>query len=137
MAAQRFVVRRVTRRDVAKVIAGVGVGAAVLGGRGLFSPARARQDGPLNITFIQGVIADEFYITMECGMRAVAESLGVNLTVTGPDAFDFTLQTPLLESVVQSAPDGIVMAPNDVEAMIAPIQAAIDAGIPVLCVDTT
>jgi ribose transport system substrate-binding protein len=137
MAAQRFIVRRINRRDMAKGIGGVGVGAVVLGGRGLVSPARARQDGPYNITFIQGVIADEFYITMECGMRAVAESLGVNLTVTGPDAFDFTLQTPLLESVIQTAPDGIVMAPNDVEAMIAPIQAAIDADIPVLCVDTT
>ena len=30
-----------------------------------------------------------------------------------------------------------MMAPNDRKGMIAPIQAAIDAGVPVLCVDTT
>src|SRR5687768_13733503 len=137
MGEQRRVGRPATRRDLAKGMAGVGVGAAVLGGRGLLSPARARQGGPYNITFIQGVIADEFYVTMECGMQSAAEDLNVNLTVQGPTAFDFTLQTPILEAVVQTQPDGIVMAPNDAQAMIAPIQAAIDAGVPVLCVDTT
>ena len=137
MGEQRWVVRRLNRRNLARGMAGLGVGAAVLGGRGLARPARARQGGPYDITFIQGVIADEFYITMECGMRSVAESLNVNLTVQGPERFDFTLQTPILQAVVQAQPDGIVMAPNDVQAMIAPIQAVVDAGIPVLCVDTT
>jgi ribose transport system substrate-binding protein len=47
------------------------------------------------------------------------------------------LQTPILNAVVQSAPSAIMMAPNDRQGMIAPIQAAIDAGVPVLCVDTT
>ena len=137
MGEQRWVFRRVTRRDLAKGMAGAGVGAAVLGARGLVAPARARQDGPYNITFIQGVIADEFYVTMECGMRSVAGSLNVDLTVQGPQRFDFTLQTPILDAVIQTQPDGILIAPNDVQAMIAPIQKAVDAGIPVLCVDTT
>jgi ribose transport system substrate-binding protein len=100
--------------------------------------ARARQDGPFRIAFIQGVIGDNFYITMDCGAQAKAAALG-NLTVEtqGPERFDQTLQTPILNAVVQTQPDAIMMAPNDAQGMIAPIQAAIDAGVPVLCVDTT
>jgi ribose transport system substrate-binding protein len=117
--------------------------ASVYAGAGLtlFAPlgfrATARQDS-LTIAFIQGVIGDNFYITMDCGARAQAEALGnVTIDTQGPERFDQTLQTPILNAVVQSAPDAIMMAPNDRQGMIAPIQAAIDAGVPVLCVDTT
>src|SRR5215207_17969 len=119
------------------------VRASVYAGAGftLFAPlgfrASARQDS-FTIAFIQGVIADNFYITMDCGARAKAEALGnITIDTQGPERFDQTLQTPILSAVVQSAPSAIMMAPNDRRGMIAPIQAAIDAGIPVLCVDTT
>jgi ribose transport system substrate-binding protein len=99
--------------------------------------ASARQDS-FTIAFIQGVIGDNFYITMDCGARAKAEALGnITIDTQGPERFDQTLQTPILSAVVQSKPSAIMMAPNDRRGMIAPIQAAIDAGIPVLCVDTT
>jgi len=117
--------------------------ATIIGGAGmaLFVPlgykAAARQDS-YTIAFIQGVIGDNFYITMDCGARAKAGALGnVTIDTQGPERFDQTLQTPILNAVVQSAPSAIMMAPNDRRGMIAPIQAAIDAGIPVLCVDTT
>jgi ribose transport system substrate-binding protein len=117
--------------------------ASVYAGAGLtlFAPlgfrASARQDS-FNIAFIQGVVGDNFYITMDCGARAKAEALGnITIDTQGPERFDQTLQTPILSAVVQSAPSAIMMAPNDRRGMIAPIQAAIDAGVPVLCVDTT
>jgi ribose transport system substrate-binding protein len=107
----------------------------------LFAPlgfrASARQDS-FTIAFIQGVVGDNFYITMDCGARAKAEALGnITIDTQGPERFDQTLQTPILNAVVQSKPSAIMMAPNDRQGMIAPIQAAIDAGVPVLCVDTT
>jgi ribose transport system substrate-binding protein len=117
--------------------------ASVYAGAGLalFAPlgfrASARQDS-FNIAFIQGVTGDNFYITMDCGARAKAESLGnITIDTQAPELFDQTLQTPILSAVVQSGPDAIMMAPNDRRGMIAPIQGAIDAGVPVLCVDTT
>jgi len=126
---------RLSRRGVLKASVYAGAGFA------LFAPlgfrASARQES-FNIAFIQGVIGDNFYITMDCGARAKAEALGnVTIDTQGPDRFDQTLQTPILNAVVQSKPDAIMMAPNDRQGMIAPIQAAIDAGVPVLCVDTT
>jgi ribose transport system substrate-binding protein len=120
--------------------ASVGVGLTAVGTSNLrgITTARARRQDDLRIAFIQGVIADNFYITMDCGARAKAEALGgVTIDTQGPARFDHTLQTPILDAVVQSRPDAIMMAPNDRTAMIAPIQAAIDAGVPVFCVDTT
>ncbi len=125
----------VSRRSMLKAGAGAMVGVTIFGAPRLGVMA---QDAPIRIAFIQGVIGDNFYITMDCGAQAKAKELG-NITVEtqGPEQFDQTLQTPILNAVIQTKPDAIMMAPNDVKGMIAPIQAAIDAGIPVLCVDTT
>src|SRR5215218_11387396 len=90
-----------TRRSIlrASVYAGAGMT--------LFAPlgfrASARQDS-FHIAFIQGVVGDNFYITMDCGARAKAEALGnITIDTQGPERFDQTLQTPILSAVVQSA----------------------------------
>lgn len=90
-----------------------------------------------DITLVPGVIGDEFYVSMECGALEAAEELGVNLEVQGAESFDPTLQTPVLEAVIASQPDAILIAPTDTTAMQAPIQQAVDAGITVVLVDTT
>ena len=91
----------------------------------------------LEVAFIQGVAGDEFYITMQCGIEAAAEELGVEVTTQGAQQFDPALQTPIVDSVVASAPDGMLIAPTDVSAMVRPLKAAADGGITVGLVDTT
>ncbi len=93
--------------------------------------------GDYEVAFIQGVAGDEFYITMQCGIEAAAEELGVTVTTQGPQQFDPALQTPIVDSVVASQPDGLLIAPTDVSAMNRPIRAAAEAGITVGLVDTT
>jgi ribose transport system substrate-binding protein len=90
-----------------------------------------------NITLIQGVAGDEFYVTMECGAQEAADEAGVTLDVQGGDEFSPTAQIPILEAVVAEGPDAILIAPTDTQALQAPIQAAVDAGITVVLVDTT
>ncbi|MGH2678056.1 MAG: ABC transporter substrate-binding protein [Actinomycetota bacterium] len=90
----------------------------------------------LDIVLIQGVAGDEFYITMDCGAQAAAEELGVNYSVQGPNEFDPTEQIPIVEAVVAQQPDAILIAPTERTALIAPLQAAQDAGITVVLVDT-
>lgn len=94
-------------------------------------------DEPYEIAFVQGVAGDEFYISMQCGVEAAAEELGATAETQGPREFDPTLQTPIVDSVVASEPDALLIAPTDVTAMRRPIEAAIDAGIEVVLVDTT
>jgi ribose transport system substrate-binding protein len=89
------------------------------------------------VAFVQGVAGDEFYITMECGIQDAAKDLGVKVTVQGAQQFDPALQTPIVDSIVASKPDGLLIAPTDVTAMYRPLKAAADAGITVGLVDTT
>ncbi|TYP90459.1 ABC transporter substrate-binding protein [Blastococcus xanthinilyticus] len=89
------------------------------------------------VAFVQGVAGDEFYITMECGIQEAAEELGVEVTTQGPQQFDPAQQTPIVDSVVASSPDGLLIAPTDVTGMYRPIKAAADAGVTVGLVDTT
>lgn len=90
-----------------------------------------------DITLIPGVTGDEFYVSMECGALEAAAEFGVNLDVQGAPQFSPTEQIPVLEAVIASGPDAILIAPTDVDALQAPLQAAVDAGIVVVLVDTT
>lgn len=93
--------------------------------------------GGKKIAFVQGVAGDEFYISMQCGIEAAAKKAGATVTTQGPEKFDPTLQKPIVDSVVSSKPDALLVAPTDVSAMQAPLKAAADAGIKVVLVDTT
>lgn len=90
-----------------------------------------------DITLIPGVTGDEFYVSMECGALEAAEEFGVNLDVQGAPQFSPTEQVPVLEAVIASGPDAILIAPTDVDALQAPLETAVDAGIVVVLVDTT
>ena len=91
-----------------------------------------------NLTFIQGVAGDGFYVTMGCGMQAEAKKLGdATVNIQGPTSFDATLQNPIIEAATAAHPDAIMIAPDDVAASRPPIAAAMAAGIKVVLVDTT
>ena len=89
------------------------------------------------IAFVEGVTGNPFYITMQCGVQAAAKAEGATVTTQGPQKFDPALQTPILESVVASKPDAILIAPTDVSSMQRPIARAAEQGIKVVLVDTT
>ena len=90
------------------------------------------------LSFIQGVAGDGFYVTMGCGMQAEAKKLGnATVNIQGPTKFDPTLQNPIIQSVTASKPDAIMIAPDDVSASQTPVEAAMNAGIKVVLVDTT
>jgi ribose transport system substrate-binding protein len=90
----------------------------------------------VSVTLIQGLAGEEFYETMRCGAQEKAGELNADLEVQGPEKFDPTLQTPIVNSVVASKPDAILIAPTHVDSMIAPLRQAEDAGIKVILVDT-
>ena len=89
------------------------------------------------MTLIAGVKGDEFYITMNCGAQAEAKKLGVSLNFQGPDQFDPSLQTPIVNAVAAKRPDAVLVAPTDSKAMFAPINQLAQNGSKVVLVDTT
>jgi ribose transport system substrate-binding protein len=115
-----------------------GASAAASNSPGTSTSAASTGGKTYNMTFIQGVAGDGFYVTMGCGMQAEAKKLGdVTVNVQGPSQFDATLQNPIIESVTAAHPDAIMIAPDDVSASRPPIAQAMAAGIKVVLVDTT
>ncbi|WP_265522299.1 ABC transporter substrate-binding protein [Oerskovia flava] len=99
-------------------------------------PAGSDSDS-IDLAFIQGVIGDNFYISMECGVLAAAEELGgIEVSVQGPQKWDPALQQPIVSSVTATKPDAILIAPNDVSALQRPLADAAENSKVVL-VDTT
>jgi ribose transport system substrate-binding protein len=101
---------------------------------------QAPQTAKKTYTFylVAGITSDAFYLTMKRGAQAAAKKLGnVKVVFTGsPAAFSPNTQIPFLNGAIARKPDAILIAPTDKTALIAPIQRAIKAGIPVATVDT-
>jgi ribose transport system substrate-binding protein len=91
----------------------------------------------VTMAFMPG-IADPFYFTMERGIRAKAQELGVNLivgeypTTWGPEA-----QVPILQAMMaKGGIDMLLIAPTSVDALIAPLKKIYDSGVQIITVDT-
>ncbi|WP_430868048.1 ABC transporter substrate-binding protein [Demequina aurantiaca] len=101
------------------------------------SEATANANEELSVAFIQGVIGDNFYISMECGVLAAAEEIGgIDVSVQGGQKWDPALQQPIVTSVMATSPDAILIAPNDISALQRPLEEAAKESKVVL-VDTT
>jgi len=91
----------------------------------------------ITIGFMPGV-ADPFYYTMERGIRAKAKELGVNVVVGDyPATWGPEVQTPNLQALMaKGGIDILLIAPTSTTALVAPLKAINDKGIPIITVDT-
>ena len=105
----------------------------------LSAPMVAAQDEEgIVIAFLPGVV-DPFYQVMELGVRQAVEDSGlpIELVVQYPDTWGVAVQTPILDAIVARGDvDYLITAAVDKEQMVAPLQAAHDAGIQIISVDT-
>ena len=103
----------------------------------LTSVVSAQDSDNYTIAFVPGVNPDPFYITMARGVNQAASDLGVTIIQQDPERFDVTVSAPIIQALVARGDiDAIVTAPNDSQQSIPVLQAAYDAGIPVITVDT-
>ncbi|MGH2618563.1 MAG: substrate-binding domain-containing protein [Thermomicrobiales bacterium] len=94
----------------------------------------ARQDEQLQIVFSVPGLNFPFFVHMMTIARDTAAELDVELIEQdGQD--DSATQSAGIESAIAQGVDGIVISPRDVQALAPAIQAAMDAGIPVVTVD--
>jgi ribose transport system substrate-binding protein/inositol transport system substrate-binding protein len=99
--------------------------------------ARAQEE-PLQIAFSVPGLNFPFFVHMTNLAQIHADELGIEMTVLdGQEGGrpSSTKQTADLEAAIAQGVDGIVISPNDAEALSPAVQAAIDAGIPVVTVD--
>ena len=103
----------------------------------MLTPAvQAAEPKKYTFAFIAGV-NDPFYITMQRGAKQAADLFGINLVVQIPETWNATVQTPIIDAVIARKDiDFMFLAPVDKEAMIEPLKRVVDAGVPMLTVDT-
>lgn len=93
-------------------------------------------DGGYEVTLIQGIANEPFYISMHCGALDAAEKLDVTLSVNAAAQWDVAQQTRIVDSVAATSPDAVLIAPVDRVAMEGPVQQLEQVGSEVILVDT-
>lgn len=90
----------------------------------------------LKIGFLPGVV-DPFYQVMQLGVEQAAKDLGYTVVTQVPPTWGVEAETPLLDAMVARGDlNYIITAPVDKDQMVAPLKAALDAGIKIITVDT-
>jgi ribose transport system substrate-binding protein len=90
----------------------------------------------IKIGFLPGVV-DPFYQVMEIGVKKAAKDLGIEVVTQVPPTWGVEAQTPLLNAMIARGDlNYIITAPVDKDQMVPTLQAALDAGIKIITVDT-
>ena len=87
------------------------------------------------VVYIQGMSGIPFYQTVSCGAQAAAKAAGIQFSSQGASEWDVAKQTQIVDAVVASKPDALMISVTDTKAMIAPLAKAKAAGIPVIGID--
>jgi ABC-type sugar transport system substrate-binding protein len=82
-------------------------------------------------------ILNNFTQVIKQGAEDAGKALGVNVEVTGPAGASSTEAIGMFEGLVQKGKDGLVTVPQPGDVWVAPIQEAVDAGIPVMTANVT
>lgn len=87
------------------------------------------------VAYVPAASGDIFYITVQCGIEEAAGRLGLEVETQAPERFEAPAQTQTLNAVAATSPDGLIVAPADDTAMLAPIKQIADGGATVVTVD--
>jgi len=68
-------------------------------------------------------------------LRIAGEELGVQVSIAGPSSVDIPALVAAIEQTAARRPAGLMVVGWDPSALVPPIDAAMAAGIPVVCVD--
>ena len=83
-----------------------------------------------------GQSSDPFWSVAANGVNAAAEDMGVQVEYQAPGTFDMVEMSQIIDAAVASQPDGLVVTIPDAEALGNSIRAAVDAGIPVISMNS-
>jgi simple sugar transport system substrate-binding protein len=88
------------------------------------------------VVVTHGQASDPFWSVAANGVDAAAEDMGVEVEYQAPETFDMVAMSELIDAAVASQPDGLVVSIPDADALGPSIEAAVDAGIPVISINS-
>ena len=120
---------------MARITLGALTGAAALA-LAVGAPGGASAQEKIKVGFLPGV-TDPFYQVMQIGVEKAAADLGLEVVTQIPPTWGVEAQTPILDALIARGDlDYIITAPVEKDQMVGPLQAAVDAGIRIITVDT-
>ena len=97
----------------------------------------ATSDRDLTIEVVtHGQASDPFWSVVKNGVDQAAADLGITVNYHAPETFDMVAMAQLIDTAVAAEPDGLVISNPDPTALGDAIQGAIDAGIPVVSINS-
>lgn len=87
-------------------------------------------------TWVNPIVGLEYWAIAEEGMAAADEFYGTNTQTVGPTEINVDEQIKQIDAAVAAQVDGIITMALDPEAFEPAINRAVEAGIPVVCIDT-
>jgi simple sugar transport system substrate-binding protein len=101
------------------------------------TPAAAADRGDIDIIVVShGQASDPFWSVVQNGVAQAGTDMGVNVQYQAPGTFDMVAMAQLIDAAVATDPDGLVVSIPDADALSASISAAIEAGIPVISMNS-
>jgi simple sugar transport system substrate-binding protein len=104
----------------------------------LSSLAVAQEDmRPYRIVVVtHGQASDPFWSVVKNGVDAAGRDMRVTVEYQAPSTFDMVAMSQLIDAAAASTPDGLIVSVPDADALGPSIQAAIEAGIPVISINS-
>jgi simple sugar transport system substrate-binding protein len=83
-----------------------------------------------------GQASDTFWSVVKNGVDTAAKDLRVSVSYNAPQTFDMVAMSRLIDAEIVKKPDGLVVSIPDPSALSRSIKAAVDAGIPVISINS-
>lgn len=90
----------------------------------------------INLGFIYGIANVPFSNSIQCGAELAAEEFGAKLNFQAPANWSVNEQKPILDAVLATRPDALVLAPTDPEGLTADVESLMADDVPVITVDS-
>jgi simple sugar transport system substrate-binding protein len=108
---------------------------ALMAGAAAAEGLKAASDVKIAVV-VHGASSDAYWSVVKRGVDDAARDTGAQVQYIAPQVFDSVEQARLIEAAVATNPDGIVVSIPDKDALSAAVTAGIDAGIPVVNIDS-
>ena len=101
------------------------------------APAQQGSRSDIRIVVVShGQASDPFWSVVKNGVDQAAADMGVTVEYQAPQTFDMVAMSQLIDAAVATNPNGLVVSIPDADALGDSIRAAIDAGIPVISMNS-
>ncbi len=88
------------------------------------------------VAVTHGQSSDPFWSVAANGVEAAGQDMGVEVEYQAPGTFDMAAMAQLIDAAVASQPDGLVVSLPDADALGPSVEAAVEAGIPVITMNS-